>query len=388
MEILFVSHKYPPATGGMEKQSYELIQGMHEFATVRKIVYTGEESYLQFFRKLNKRINSMLQQYPGIRLIHFNDGLMAAACLWHKGYSHLRRVVTVHGLDVVFPLAIYQRFILPRFNRYDQIIAVSQATAKEAVYRGIDQNKIFVIPNGIDHKLQFGIDLEVAHAFRKKYNLQKDDKILVLLGRPVKRKGFSWFIREVLPKLPKEYKVLMAGPFSPEPTKVEKNLSWFPSSWQNLYQLFMGFPSDQVALRTLLNDKCYEGRVQHLGKLPQPELEVFLNCSDAFIMPNIHVPGDMEGFGLVCLEASVCGALVIASAIDGITDAIQDQKNGFHIKSEDVECWVSGIKEVLDDNEVVHQKREAFRQFTLANFSWSKMVQAYAKKFEELLSNS
>src|SRR5690606_36679031 len=92
MEILFVSHKYPPATGGMEKQSYELIEGMRAHAIVRKIVYTGDESYFQFFRKLNGRILSMIHRYPKIGIIHFNDGLIAAVSLWHVGYTHLRRV--------------------------------------------------------------------------------------------------------------------------------------------------------------------------------------------------------------------------------------------------------------------------------------------------------
>ena len=386
MEILFVSHKYPPATGGMEKHSYELIEGMHAHARVHKIVYTGQESYIDFFRKLNKRILAMLRQYPGIELIHFNDGLMAAACLWHKGYTHLRRVVTLHGLDVVFPLGIYQRFILPRFNRYDQLIAVSQATASEALKRGLSASKVVVVPNGIDHKLQPRTQAAEWQAFRQKYKLAEERKTLVLLGRPVKRKGFSWFIREVLPKLPADYQVLLAGPFSPEATKVEKRLARLPASWQKLYQLFMGYPSDQAALRSLLRDERYTSRIKHLGKVSADDLAVLLSCSDAFIMPNIRVPGDMEGFGLVCLEASACGALVLASGIEGITDAIQHEKNGLQVQAEDPDAWASRIQQALAEEEGLAEKRQAFRAYTLANFSWEKMVQGYAKNFAELLS--
>lgn len=216
MEILFVSHKYPPATGGMEKQSYELIEGMRAHATVRKIVYTGEENYFQFFRKLNGRILAMIHRYPKIRVVHFNDGLIAAVSLWHVGYSHLRRVVTLHGLDVVFPLHMYQRFILPRFNRYDHIVAVSQETASAAIGRGIDARKVSVIANGIDHQLAPKNDVESWDRFRQNYQLPEGKKILVTLGRLVKRKGFSWFIREVLPLLPEDCYLVMAGPFSKE----------------------------------------------------------------------------------------------------------------------------------------------------------------------------
>ena len=62
MEILFISHKYPPSIGGMEKQSYELIQGMEAYAKVHKIVYEGHESKLLFFLKLKRRVKTMLHQ--------------------------------------------------------------------------------------------------------------------------------------------------------------------------------------------------------------------------------------------------------------------------------------------------------------------------------------
>ena len=56
MEILFVSHKYPPSVGGMEKQSYELINGMAAHARVHTIVYTGTGGKFQFLWTLRKKI--------------------------------------------------------------------------------------------------------------------------------------------------------------------------------------------------------------------------------------------------------------------------------------------------------------------------------------------
>src|SRR5690606_29040963 len=382
MEVLFVSHKYPPATGGMEKQSYELIEGMHAHVVVRKIVYTGKESYFHFFRKLNGRILAMVHRYPNIRVVHFNDGLIAALSLWHVGYDHLRRVVTLHGLDVVFPLGLYQRFILPRFNRYDRVVAVSQATAVAAIRRGIDEKKVSVISNGIDHRLAPKTDVTEWGKFQRKYHLPHGSKILVMLGRPVKRKGFSWFVREVLPLLPEEYYLVMAGPFSREVSKTEERLRWLPGRWRQLYMLFMGYPSDEMEWRSLLNDSAYVDRIKHVGKLPREELDVLLSHGEAFLMPNISVEGDMEGFGLVCLEASACGAMVLASAIDGIVDAIQHRKNGIHVEPENAQAWSSAIQGLVYDGK--GEQRHAYRTYTLAHFGWDKMVHGYAALFKEL----
>lgn len=84
MEVLFVSHKHPPATGGMEKQSYELVKGMHQYARVHSLIYDGNGSKLFFFLTLERRIRQICKKNPGIRVVHFNDGLLAAVCLWHR----------------------------------------------------------------------------------------------------------------------------------------------------------------------------------------------------------------------------------------------------------------------------------------------------------------
>lgn len=388
MEVLFVSHKYPPATGGMEKQSYELINGMRSCAIVHHIVYTAEESYFQFFRKLNDRILKTVHSHPGISLIHFNDGLIASMSLWHSGYSHIKRVVTVHGLDVVFPWSIYQRFILRRFNRFDHIIAVSQATAQSIVQRGVDQGKVSVVVNGIDHNLQAQHSADSWSAIRQKYAIPADKKILVTLGRPVKRKGFSWFIREVLPLLPENTMLLMAGPFQAEQTKQEKWLQRLPKSWRHLVMLFLGFPSDQVELRKLLQEDSHQHRLKHVGKLPLDDLQVLLAHAHAFLMPNIKIEGDMEGFGLVCLEASMCGTIVLASDIEGITDAIIHEKNGIQVPHEDAQAWQLAIGKILDSDSLHTEQRQAYRSFTLRTFSWEKMVSGYARLFQAIIGQA
>ncbi|MFD1770549.1 glycosyltransferase family 4 protein [Sphingobacterium suaedae] len=387
MEILFVSHKYPPATGGMEKQSHELINGMLAHATVHKIVYTGEESYYRFFRRLNDRILKKIHSHPNISVVHFNDGLIASMSLWHTGYNHLTRIVTVHGLDVVFPSKIYQRFILPRFNRYDHIIAVSHATADAIIHRGVTAHKVSVIANGIDHHLSTLPTAENWDTIRQKYGLPIDKKILVALGRPVKRKGFSWFIREVLPLLPEDIFLVLAGPFEMAASKREKWLEKLPRRWRNLYMLFMGYPSDQPELRRLLFHPAFTNRTKHVGKLPLADLKVLLCHADAFVMPNIQVEGDMEGFGLVCLEAASCGTIVLAANLEGINDAILHGKNGIQVQHHDAEAWRKTVVETLTDKSHA-ECRNVFRAFTLQHFSWEKMVRDYAVLFRKLSGNA
>ena len=374
IEILFISHKYPPAIGGMEKQSFELINNAALYLKVHTLVYDNEESILTFFLRLNQRILSKIKDNPGIRLLHFNDGLIAALASFHKGYDHLKKVVTLHGLDIVFPFPYFQRKVIPRFNTFDQVIAVSQATAEAAQSRGIDSSRISVIPNGVD---------PVASI-----SMQEDDKFppyFITLGRPVKRKGFSWLMQQVIPALQGNFKLLMVGPFDQRPTLKERLLNLLPAKLYHLSTLLLGHPTDQQEMRRLL--KVYPEKIQHLGKVPFAQLKHLLANAQAFLMPNIHVPGDMEGFGLVCLEASSAGTIVVASELEGITSAITHNHNGLLLTSQDIDTWIGQLQSILDNPDYYQNLGQQFKNNTSADFSWDIMARSYCHTFVELCQN-
>ncbi|MBE8723164.1 glycosyltransferase family 4 protein [Sphingobacterium pedocola] len=385
-EILFVSHKFPPATGGMEKQSYELLNGMRKLTKTHDIVFRKEESIFAFFWNLNRRILTKIKAHPNIRLIHFNDGLVASLSLRHKGYTQLQKVVTLHGLDVVFPLPYFQRKIVPQFEKFDLIIAVSHATANAVIQRGISAEKVVVIPNGVDHRLARGSQnvSDTENLMSKYPQLNLNKPYLITLGRPVKRKGFSWFIKDVIPLIPQDVQLILVGPFQKKTTYFERALSLLPKKYYQLITLFLGYPSDAKDIRCLLKQPNINHRVKHLGKVAFDDLQVLLANAIAFLMPNIHVDGDMEGFGLVCLEASISGTLVLASEIEGITDAIQHHKNGILLASRDPTAWRNQIQQVLSNPDDYRQLAQKYRQYTVEHYNWNNMVTAYFEIFKAI----
>lgn len=145
--------------------------------------------------------------------------------------------------------------------------------------------------------------------------------------------------------------------------------------------LLSGYFSDERQLRKVINNTA---NIKHLGRLPYPEIEMLLSKTDAFLMPNIPVDGDMEGFGLVCLEASAHGSLVFAANIDGIPDAIMDGKNGYLLPSEDSHAWVDKLIELPLNPDSFQQYRPVFSQYTIDNYSWTKMVCNYHMVFMNL----
>lgn len=387
MEILFVSHKYPPATGGMEKQSYELINGMKSITQVYHIVFDGQESRFNFFISLGKRIRQLVKLHPGISVIHFNDGLLGAFSMLHYGYRHLKRTVTLHGLDVVFPGFLYQRLIVPRFTRFDLIFAVSRATADACRFRGIADEKIVVVNNGVAiHSSSKPCRSEVLKLLFDKYFADvQSKKLLVTIGRPVKRKGFSWFIKNVMPHLHEDFILILIGPLETKESFFGRIIRSMPAGFRSRIELFLGTSSDEYVLnRLLIDEDATKKRVIHLGKLPTSEIDAILSVADAFIMPNIEVEGDMEGFGLVCLEAALRGLTVFASASGGITDAISHGSNGFLLPPGHVASWVQQLNLIVEDEAAVILDPQEVIDYSAKRFSWKKMCDDYYAHFSRL----
>jgi glycosyltransferase involved in cell wall biosynthesis len=94
------------------------------------------------------------------------------------------------------------------------------------------------------------------------------------------------------------------------------------------------------------------------------------NASDIFIMPNMTVPGDMEGFGIVALEAGSCGLPVIASNIEGIQDAVIDGKTGYLVREGDVEGFLRGIRDM-------NLKKADVRREVASRYNWKTISGEY-----------
>ncbi len=208
-------------------------------------------------------------------------------------------------------------------------------------------------------------------------------KILVCLGRPVKRKGFSWFIKNVMPEIHRDFVLILIGPVQNRNNPTVRILKLLPGFIRSRIELLMGMPSDEPALRKLLSPANKVERVIRLGKLPQNDIDAVLGVADAFIMPNIEIKGDMEGFGLVCLEACMRGAKVFASASGGITDAVINNKNGIILPPGHITSWIYALNNLFKASDS-YLRSEEIISFTKSSFGWKKMAEQYLFHFEAI----
>ena len=264
-------------------------------------------------------------------------------------------MVSVFGLDLLFgnrsgwKSALYSRFVSWAVQRQVLIkcfLAISRYTS--TICSELNIQNVVVIPLGV--RLKKNIP-----AFLPKR--QSRERYILFLGRLVRRKGASWFARNILPALPEDVKFYVAG-----------------KGW------------DCPEVEMLKNNP----RVNLLGYVPDNALPALISESEMIVMPNISSPDktDAEGFGLVALEGPAHGVPCVASNIEGLQDAVRPSETGFLVTAEDTDAWVTQVIQILKWDE---EDRKSFslkaKKCLETDFSWSRVANdtltAYQKSLGE-----
>lgn len=367
MRLLFVSHSFPPVDaplsniGGMQRVATELhaALGARDDVAMQTIALRSSWKLVHlkvvpFLLSLALRLGREAEEHP-VDTILFTSMttalplLIAGPALKRKG---IRLGAIAHGLDVTDPNPLYQMAVRRVCGMLDAVMPVSRATGEELVARGVPRERVHVVPNAVDLDRFDGVaasrDEPDRGSITGATSLPDDAFLLVTVGRQVRRKGFVWFIENVMPRLPDRVVFWLAGD-GPERENIEAAI-------------------ERSGLRQ---------RVRCLGKISEAELVELYRRGNLFIMPNVIVPGDMEGFGIVMLEAGACGLPALAADLEGIRDVIEEGTNGWLAPTENAGAFVERIQSLLDDPVELRAAGERTAQYVTSTFRWDSTAQRY-----------
>lgn len=312
------------------------------------------------YLKLSKFVRT--EQVDAILFSSMVTGLLTIPLRKILEDHNVRSSVIVHGLDVTNPFRPYQSLVKKVFQNADAILPVSRATGEACVDRGIDPRKIHVVHNGIDterfrppesREKRRSVLIETFRAETHVVNvdaLSTEAFILCSVGRHVRRKGFAWFVSEVMPLLPEHVHYWLAGN-GPEYNRI----------------------------LAAITKRRLEHRVHLLGMLSDTELVALYQGADLFIMPNIPVPNDMEGFGIVMLEAGLNGTPSVAANIEGIPEVIRNGENGILVRAKDAPAFAGAISRYIGDPEYLARASTSALAYTKNTFGWDTIVDRYVE---------
>jgi phosphatidylinositol alpha-1,6-mannosyltransferase len=124
-----------------------------------------------------------------------------------------------------------------------------------------------------------------------------------------------------------------------------------------------------------------EKHVQWLGALSDEDLVKVYNLCDLVVLPILQMKDDVEGFGIVALEAAAAGKPVVATSVGGVSDAVEDGKSGIRMNAEDYESMSKSIITLLKDDRTRLSLGEYARNRVKNTFDWRTIVVQYEKVF-------
>ncbi|NQE54754.1 D-inositol-3-phosphate glycosyltransferase [ANME-1 cluster archaeon GoMg3.2] len=226
-------------------------------------------------------------------------------------------------------------------------IALTKIEAEDYKKWGVDDDKIEIVPNGID--LSEYDNLPKSGEFRKKYSIRADEKVILYLGRIHKIKGIDLLVRAFadLVKELDDVRLVIVGPD-------DRFLS---------------------TLKSQIEDLKIGDKILFIGPLfEKDKLKAYVDA-DVYVLPSVY-----EVFGNTVLEACACGTPVIVTDRCGIADFVD--KLGCVVGYNKNQLRDAIIK-ILSDEGLRGRFGEAGRRLVMEEFDWDGIVRKIEGVYED-----
>lgn len=275
------------------------------------------------------------------------SGLVGPVVVLLAKLSGAKSVLLLHGLDIIADSRLYQWCFVPFLRWADVAVCNSENTARLATQHGIRRNRIVVVNPGVDVNIE-PVDRDVA---REALGIA-DKKILLSVGRLMPRKGLAEFIENSFATLCAEqpdYVLLVSGS---EPAHA------------------LNRPSESVHARIDASIEAHglQERVRMLGHTDDATLAQIYAAADVFVFPLIETKGDVEGFGMVAIEAAAHGTPTVAFDCGGVADAVKDDINGALVAAGDYAAFTAAVTEIMN-KDMRYSAQDFAKQFSWENYS-------------------
>lgn len=366
--ILMVSSEFPPGPGGIGHHAFCLAKGLsragHSMEVLTVSDYATEEMKSEFDTSLDFPIGRFprigWRTYPNrvaTTLEKVGKGsydwvfLTGKFALWtglalKMRFPRQKTLSILHGSEVKPSKRAIRMLTVRSIASSDIVVAVSKFTSNLLPYELRERLSPTIIPNGID-------PLELGRSQLEEGTALKGSPSLLTVGHVSRRKGQHRVIR-ALPELARQF---------PE-----------------VHYHIVGRPIERTTLENLAAEIGVSEKITFHGTAKaHSDLAGFYRNADIFmLLSENQSDGDVEGFGIVALEANHFGLPVIGARFCGVEDAVDDRRSGFLVDGDDVGQISSAVKACVASRE---ELRSGSRDWA-DRHSWEKIIPRY----EELIS--
>jgi phosphatidylinositol alpha-1,6-mannosyltransferase len=354
---ILLTSDFPPSRGGIQRYLERLAEHLQASGAQVTVVAPATEGsaasdagrrYRVVRVPCRGRISAVLYLLGGLLFARLKapDEVSVASSWFPAGVAAAllprtfrgRLAVLAHGTELASRGNV-ARSVLMRwvFRRADIVIANSRFTARRARAAGV-RGAIGVAYCGVDP----------ATVPR----LPAAEPTILSVGRLIARKGFDRTI-EAVALLSERFPALR-------------------------YEL-AGDGPDRTRLEALARDFRVTGHVRFLGEIDDAALRSAYERAWCFAMPSRTDGDDVEGFGIVYLEAAMAALPVVAGRGSGAAEAVVDKVTGLLVDPGDPHAIAAALHELLADPEHARSLGEAGRARALADFTWEHNARTVAR---------
>lgn len=373
MEILVISWNYSPRRGGIEYLISNLCMDLRKRHSVSIVTsHAPSDPDENVFRAPCPglvpfaiyalwRGAMILSRNPKTRVVFGASAMATPLVLILARLFRIKAVIQVHGLDLAYSNVLYQLACVRWVKYCERVIANSSYTASLAKDKGASDASVSVIAPGVWPEW-FQAD-NVADASKRRFGLE-ERRIILFVGRLAKRKGVKQFIQDALGqivmKIPNVCLVIVGDNPTESLTQREDTIG---------------------EIEAVIEATCLQNHVRLLGGLSDDDKIGLYQACSVVVLPALNSQNDVEGFGIVLMEAAAAGKPVVATRVGGIPDAVEDGKTGFLIEPGDYERLSDAIILLLADGSTERTMGEAARRRAVSKFSWQKIAAQYEIEF-------
>lgn len=335
-----------------EKSRIKISSHLHYINGVRTYYFKNLSNYLAYKHNLALPVEVFFRTKKEIKefnVIHLHGArtfLNVIVYHYAKKYG-IPYVAQAHG---ALPRLIKKQRLKNIFDLFfgcgilkgaSKVIAVSKAEVEQYKQIGINEDKIVIVPNGID--IEAFKDLPLYGKFREKYDI-KEGHLILFLGRINERKGIDFLIKS-FSKLIREMSDVVLAIVGPDD----------------------GYKRDVEKLIMTLK---LGNRIKLIGYIDEKyKLSAYVDA-DVLVYPAIF-----EIFGLVPFEAIMCGTPVIVTDDCGCGELVEEGGAGCLVKYGDVEGLKEKMKWVIENPEEGGKKMKRGKKYINENLLWGKIVE-------------
>ena len=318
---LLISRNMPPLRGGMERLMEHMARSLAKVYDLSIVGPDGCSAFLpplviakevryrplpRFLLGAAKAVRNFTQRKFSIVIA--GSGLTAPLAWWAARRTGASFVVYLHGLDVIAPNFFYQAIWLPFIRRADLVLVNSRNTRRLAIERGVPEQTIEILHPGTEltrpHQ-QEGARIRAAHGWG-------DRPLLLSVGRLTPRKGLVEFVARAFPTIiasKPDALLVVVGADAVDAVR--------PAEGSEYARIARSAERAGVADSVHMVPHCDDAT-----------LLAAYSAADVYIFPVLSLPGDVEGFGMVAIEAAARGLPTVGFKTGGVPDAVLDGITG------------------------------------------------------------